>query len=160
MDSCEKNNTNFNTNSSSDQSLDTNSETKLRFSVEVFFGSLLITLLISWLALILLQILPVCKRESRLEMLKEKNKEAVVKLKDNPMEMSSTLENCANFDNNSQEFETNNSVTFDRIYVQIILIILIIISVDIQKEVLLSVVSHICELFIYFWIYAIHSSKP
>jgi len=36
-----------------------------RFSVEVFFTSLLFTLLISWIAFILLQFLPICKKEMR-----------------------------------------------------------------------------------------------
>ncbi len=36
-----------------------------RFSVEVFFASLLCTLLISWIAFILLQFLPICKKEMR-----------------------------------------------------------------------------------------------
>jgi hypothetical protein len=36
-----------------------------RFSVEVFFSSLLFTLSISWIAFILLQFLPICKKEMR-----------------------------------------------------------------------------------------------
>lgn len=52
------------TNSSQTDSIE-EVDSKLRFSPEIFFGSLLFTVMISWSALALLQWLPVCKNESK-----------------------------------------------------------------------------------------------
>ncbi|CAG2103133.1 unnamed protein product, partial [Medioppia subpectinata] len=42
-----------------------NSESNLRFSAKFFFSSLLLTLIISWISLVLLQSLPDCRHETR-----------------------------------------------------------------------------------------------
>ncbi|CAG2171262.1 unnamed protein product [Oppiella nova] len=65
---------------------------RLRFSAQFFFVSLLFTLMISWLALILLQILPVCKREVRPVEATERptDCESIRRLHDNPIKRCPT----------------------------------------------------------------------
>ena len=118
-ETCEQDihNMSLNGNSSSG---DTIFETKIRFSAEVFFASLLVTLMISWSALILLQSLPVCKRESKLQIILQSNDmELKAKLRGESLENCLSLITPKSSDIN-QEFKANRpSVRYDKIQVQL-----------------------------------------
>lgn len=116
-DSCEQNNHNqsVNTNSSDTK----NVRIELRFSAEIFFTSLLATLLISWLALILLQILPVCKEESKLAKKKavviQKDVEPMIELRVKNQEKSSTNNRFTNNNNYPEIIAQNKNVSQNQI---------------------------------------------
>ncbi|CAG2171444.1 unnamed protein product, partial [Oppiella nova] len=72
---------------------------QLTFSAQYFFVSLLFTLMISWLALILLQILPVCKQEVRPMEAKERptDRESIRKLHDKSPENVLSIDSQNNY---------------------------------------------------------------
>ncbi len=80
-----------------------------RFSVEVFFSSLLFTLLISWIAFILLQFLPICKKEMRkLNKHSLKNTEELRKFSVQESEVEENTESVESYESVDDEVSQQN----------------------------------------------------
>jgi hypothetical protein len=77
--------------------------------VEVFFSSLLFTLLISWIAFILLQFLPICKKEMRkLNKHSLKNTEELRKFSVQESEVEENTESVESYESVDDEVSQQN----------------------------------------------------